>query len=64
MGKKTSVSSGQNTPKSGQYEAVGPRGGRTGVESTQVKGKTAPPTPKPNQIWELVDPTNNKSGKG
>ncbi len=65
MGRKNNpVKPGQPAPRSGQYELVGPRGGRKGIESTIPKGKTAPPTPEPNQHWELIDPTNNKSGKG
>ncbi|KAB2853657.1 MAG: hypothetical protein F9K46_18035 [Anaerolineae bacterium] len=65
MGKKsTPIKPGQSAPWSGQYEIVGPRGGKTGVEITLVKGKVAPPSPKPNQTLVLVDPTNNQSGKG
>ena len=45
---------------SGQYEIVGPRGGRTGVEVTAVAGKPLPPTPKPGQGYDLVDPTHHK----
>lgn len=58
-----SIKPGQNAPKSGQYEIVGPRGGKTGVEVTIPKGHTAPPSPKPGQSYTLVDPTKNKSGK-
>jgi hypothetical protein len=48
---------GETGPRSGQYEVLGPRGGRTGEEVTAVKGKTFPPTPGPNQRYILVDPT-------
>ena len=34
---------GQIVPKSGQYEKIGPRGGKTGKEITGVKSKTFPP---------------------
>lgn len=34
---------GNRAPASGQYEQVGPRGGRTGHEVTTVRGGTAPP---------------------
>jgi len=60
MSKKTTVKPGQTVPKSGQYEIVGPRGGR---EATLVKGSPAPATPKPGQQWELVDSTNNSNSK-
>ena len=54
---------GQTAPFSGQYIIVGPRGGQTGEERTSVQGHVLPPTPKPGQRYELVDPTNNGSGK-
>lgn len=57
------IKPGQTAKKSGQYEIIGPRGGHTGKEITLPKGHTAPPTPKPGQSYNLVDPTNNKSGK-
>ncbi|MFA4936977.1 MAG: YjzC family protein [Patescibacteria group bacterium] len=37
---------GETTPRSGQYEKIGPRGGETGEEITAVKGKTFPPSEK------------------
>lgn len=55
---------GETTPKSGQYEQVGPRGGRTGHEVTAVKGEPLPPTPKPGMSYTFVDATKNKSGRG
>ncbi|MBI5960781.1 MAG: hypothetical protein HY866_18725 [Chloroflexi bacterium] len=52
---------GQKAPESGQYEIVGPRGGDAGgQERTVVKGKTLPPTPKPDQKYQIVDKTNTK----
>lgn len=54
---------GSETPRSGQYEIVGPRGGRTGEERTSTQGHPLPPTPKPGQGYILVDPTKNGSGK-
>ena len=54
---------GQTAKRSGQYEIVGPKGGKSGVERTIVKGKTIPPLPKPGQKLVMVDPTKNKSGK-
>lgn len=38
--------SGQMAPMSGQYELVGPRGGRLGKELTIVRGQPLPPAPK------------------
>ena len=55
---------GQTAPRSGQYEQLGPRGGRTGHEVTVVKGEPLPPTPKPGMTFTLVDATKNKSGRG
>ncbi|SOD98832.1 hypothetical protein [Caenispirillum bisanense] len=51
---------GQETPKSGQYEIVGPRGGRTGVERTSTAGNPLPPTEKAGQGYILVDPTKHR----
>jgi len=54
---------GQKAPISAQYEIIGPRGGATNEERTGVKGKTLPPTPKPEQTYRPVDPTKNRSGR-
>lgn len=51
---------GQETPVSGQYAMVGPRGGQTGEERTSVQGKPLPPTMKPGQGYVLVDPTKHR----
>ena len=53
---------GQPAPKSGQYETIGPRGGK-GNEITSTKGHPLPPTPKANSTYKLVDPTKNGSGE-
>lgn len=54
---------GDKAPISGQYEIVGPRGGKTNKEITSIKGKTLPPSPKKGQTYKPVDGTKNKSGK-
>lgn len=47
--------------QSGQYQAVGPRGGHVSdTEITSVAGDRLPPTEKPGQLWQLVDPTKHK----
>lgn len=51
---------GNLTPKSGQYERVGPRGGGTGIEVTSVRGKPLPPAQQSGQGYRLVDPTKHK----
>lgn len=56
------VKPGQTAPKSGQYQEIGPKGGK-GNEITLPKGHTAPPTKKPGSTYKLVDPSKNKSGK-
>jgi hypothetical protein len=55
---------GQRAPASGQYEVVGPRGGRTGQERTATRGEPLPPTPKPHQGYRLADRTRNRAGRG
>lgn len=59
MAKKNSekLKPGQRTKDSGQYEILGPRGGKTGTERTSVKGKPLPPTPEKGQSYRLVDKT-------
>lgn len=55
---------GTRAPASGQYEQVGPRGGRTGHEVTTVRGEPLPPTSKPGSTYVIVDRTRNDSGRG
>jgi len=63
MSKGNSMKPGQIAPRSGQYQQIGPRGGK-GNEVTVVRGEPLPPTPKPNMTYNIVDPTNNKAGRG
>ncbi len=63
MAKNKPLKPGERAPKSGQYEIVGPRSGRTGKERTVTKNEPMPPTEKPGQGFILVDPTKNKSGQ-
>lgn len=51
---------GSRATRSGQYEIVGARGRRTGVERTVTKGEPLPPTPKRSQSYKLVDPTKHQ----
>jgi len=52
---------GEKADRSGQYEIVGPRGGKTSHgERTVVTGEPLPPTPEPGQKFRLVDPTKHK----
>jgi hypothetical protein len=52
---------GESAPQSGQYEIVGPHGGRTGIERTVVRGEKLPPTLQPGQRYIIVDPTKTKN---
>lgn len=54
---------GEKAPVSGQYEIVGPRGGRTGEERTVVRHERLPPTPEPEQTYRIADRTKNQSGR-
>jgi hypothetical protein len=51
---------GAATPRSGVYEQVGPRSGRTGEQISSTRGKPLPPTDKPGQRWKLVKPATHK----
>ena len=57
--KTTGLPPGTEAPVSGQYQQIGPRGGK-GPERTVVKGEPMPPTPKPNMTYDLVDKTKTK----
>jgi hypothetical protein len=59
--KTSGLTPGTPAPASGQYERRGPRGGH-GPEVTVVKREPLPPTPKPNETYNLVDRSRNKSG--
>jgi hypothetical protein len=50
---------GEKAKESGQFEIVGPKGGKTGEERTVVKGEPLPPTPKPGQTYIIVDKTKH-----
>ncbi len=51
---------GERTPQSGQYELFNHDAEGTGVEVTSTQGNPLPPTPEPNQLYKLVDPTKHK----
>lgn len=55
MVEKVKVTPGQKVPVSGQYKTP------QGTETTLVKDKPAPPTPKPGQSHVLVDKTKHKA---
>lgn len=54
---------GQTALRSGQYQEIGPRGGK-GREVTVAQGETLPPTTGRGRTYRLVDPSKNKSGRG
>ena len=54
---------GTPTPRSGIYEQVGPRGGRTGEQADSTRGNPLPPTEKSGQRWDLVKPAHHKHDK-
>jgi hypothetical protein len=62
MSKTNGLKPGQAAPRSGQYQQIGPRGGR-GPEVTSVRGEPLPPTQTPGSTYRLVDPTKHNSGK-
>jgi hypothetical protein len=53
---------GNKAPASGQYQQIGPRGGK-GKEVTVVKREPLPPTTQRGATYTLVDPSKNKSGR-
>ena len=63
MSKSKGYRPGVKAPRSGQYQQIGPRGGK-GKEVTVVRGEPLPPAPSKGSTYKLVDPTKNKSGRG
>ena len=63
MARTNGLKPGTEAPASGQYQQIGPRGGK-GREVTAVKGKPLPPTTVRGSTYTLVDPSKNKSGSG
>lgn len=57
--KTSGLPPGARTPISGQYERIGPRGGRTGAEVTSTKGNPLPPSTQKGQTFRLVDRTKH-----
>jgi hypothetical protein len=63
MSKTLSLPPGTPTPRSGIYEQVGPRGGRTGEQADSTRGKPLPPTDGPGRGSTLVQPAHHKGKK-
>lgn len=59
MAKSSGLKPGEQAPRSGQYQIIGPRGGQ-GPERTVVRGEPMPPTPASGSTYKLVDPTRTK----
>ncbi|RFF67788.1 hypothetical protein D0A40_08180 [Xanthomonas campestris pv. raphani] len=59
MAKSSGLKPGEQAPRSGQYQIIGPRGGQ-GPERTVVRGEPMPPTPAAGSTYTLVDPTRTK----
>lgn len=59
MAKGSGFKPGQKAPTSGQYQIIGPRGGK-GPERTVTRGEPLPPTPTPSSKYRLVDATKHK----
>jgi len=55
---------GEKAKRSGQYEMVGPRGRRIGVERTVTRGEPLPPPPKADLKYILVDSTKHAGKRG
>jgi transcriptional regulator with XRE-family HTH domain len=60
---KGTLMPGQIAPRSGQYQQIGPRGGR-GQEVTVVKGEPLPATPREKMVYVIVDSIKAKSAIG
>lgn len=63
MARTSGAKPGTEASASGQYQQIGPRGGK-GREVTAVKGKPLPPTTVRGSTYTSVDASKNKSGSG
>lgn len=61
--KKAYLPPGTPAPRSGIYEQMGVRGGRTGEQADSTRGKPLPPTERQGQTWQLVTPAHHRGGK-
>ena len=61
MSSKT-LKPGEKAPRSGQYEIIGSRGGRTGMERTVTRGEPLPPPLQSHQI--ILYPTLTEPSPG
>lgn len=50
---------GEIAKDSGQYQQIGPRGGK-GPERTVTKGEPFPPTPAPGVTYRMADKTKTR----
>ena len=57
--KLSGLKPGQRAPVSGQYQQIGPRGGK-GPERTVVKDEPLPPTSTRGATFKLVDRTQHR----
>jgi hypothetical protein len=60
---RTTLPPGTRAPRSGIYEQVGPRGGRTNEQADSTRGNPLPPTDVPGRSWTLVKPAHHKGDK-
>lgn len=61
MSKPKDLPPGSKAPRSGEYQEIGPRGGKHG-EVTVPKGHRLPPAPA-GTTYDLVRPARNKAGR-
>ena len=62
MSKIKGLTPGTRAPRSGEYQQIGPRGGKRD-EVTVPKGHKLPPAPA-GSTYNLVRPAHNESGRG
>jgi hypothetical protein len=60
MSKCGPLKPGTKSPVSGTGNIVGPRGGKTGLQTTVIENKPVPPTQKPGQTVVVPKPTKHK----
>jgi hypothetical protein len=62
-GVQVTMPPGAKAPRSGIYEQVGPRGGRTNEQTDSTRGEPLPPTVNGNQGWRIDQPARHNDNK-
>ena len=64
MATNKGIPPGKPAPRSGIYQQIGLRGGKTNAQAISTQGKPLPPTDKAGSTWKLVEVVLGDCGQG